>query len=247
MKSMNPALRAKVFEKAAADPFASAMSYAGTGIATLTLFLLFVLSGVVGWMAVGKAIAGEAAFPWWILVGVLVALVLAIVTGIKPKFARITGPIYAIVEGAVVGALSGFYNAMWDGIVLQAVAGTACVFAVVLFLYSAKILKPTRKFAMVLTSAMVGIMLMYGITFLLSLFGVNALFWAQPTWLGIGISALICVVAGLSLVLDFGTIQQGVEAGAPKYMEWYAAFGLMVTLVWLYLEVLRLLALLRSR
>jgi uncharacterized YccA/Bax inhibitor family protein len=142
--------------------------------------------------------------------------------------------------------LSHAFNLQWDGIVLQAVGATLGVFAVMLFLYATRIIKVTKRYVLVVIAATGGIFLLYMAALIASLFGADIAFWNDPTPLGIGISVVIVIVAALNLGIDFAFIEQASKAGAPKYMEWYGAFGLMVTLIWLYLEILRLLSLLRQ-
>jgi uncharacterized YccA/Bax inhibitor family protein len=184
--------------------------------------------------------------PSWLFIVALVAFGVAMVTIFKPKIAMFTGPIYAVLEGAVLGAISAMYNAQFDGIVLQAVLATMSVFAVMLFLYATRIIKVTKRYAAVVIAATLGIFVMYGVTLIATLFGADISFWNNPTPLGIGISVVIVIVAALNLGLDFAFIEQASKSGAPKYMEWYGAFGVTVTIVWLYLEILRLLSLLRQ-
>ena len=141
-----------------------------------------------------------------------------------------------------LGAISKAFEVQWDGIVFQAVLATVAVFFATLALYVFGVVKVTRKFQMVVIGATFGIFLLYVFSALLSLFGVDMAFWNQPSALGILISVVICVVASLNLFLDYEFIRQASIGGAPKYMEWYGAFALMVTLVWLYMELLRLLS-----
>ena len=163
-----------------------------------------------------------------------------------PRTAPFTAPLYAIAEGVVLGAISRVYEEQWSGIVLQAVLATLAVFVVCLALYVSGVVKVTNKFIFVVITATAGIFVLYFATFLLSIFGVDISFWNEPSPLGIGISVVICFVAALNLFVDFEMIRRMVIAGAPKAMEWYGAFGITITIVWLYLEVLRLLSKLRS-
>jgi uncharacterized YccA/Bax inhibitor family protein len=164
----------------------------------------------------------------------------------KPKTSPFMAPLYAVVEGVFLGAISKAFEIQWDGIVFQAVLATVGVFFATLALYVFGVVKVTRKFQMVVIGATCGIFLLYVFGALLSLFGVDVVFWNEPRALGIGISVVICAVAALNLFLDSVFIRQSSIQGAPKYMEWYGAFGIMVTLVWLYIEMLRLLSLLRQ-
>jgi uncharacterized YccA/Bax inhibitor family protein len=134
----------------------------------------------------------------------------------------------------------------WDGIVLQAVGATLAVFAVMLFLYATRIIKVTQRYVLTVVAATGGIFVLYMVTWIATLFGADITFWNDPTPLGIGISVVIVIVAALNLGIDFAFIERASQAGEPKYMEWFGAFGLTVTLIWLYLEILRLLSLLRQ-
>ena len=222
------------------------MTAGGTFAKTFFLWILLVAGGAFGWSQVHVPEFGAIRFPGWILIGMLVGLGLAMVTIFKPKAAPITAPLYALAEGVVLGAISKLYESQWSGIVLQAILATLGTFVACLLLYSFDIVKVTNKFRTVVITATMGIFVMYIASMLLSIFGVDMAFWREPSALGIGISVVICVVAALNLFLDFDMIQKLSVAGAPKQMEWYGAFGITVTIVWLYLEILRLLSYLRN-
>ncbi len=234
------------------------MTVGGTATATAVLFVLSLVTGVWGWSQVSQSTSQilqpdgtylevvNTQFPGWLFLPVIGALVLAMITIFKPKLARATAPLYALTYGVALGAISHAYNLQYDGIVLQAIAATFAVFTVMWLLYVTRIIKVTRRFTLALMAAMGGIFLLYMGTWIMALFGVKMTFWNEPTPLGIGISVVIVIVAALNLAVDFNFIEQATKARAPKYMEWYGAFGLMVTLIWLYLEILRLLALLRN-
>jgi uncharacterized YccA/Bax inhibitor family protein len=232
------------------------MTAGGTFTATLVLFVLLLAGGWLGWQnvtvtsttnTITNEVSRTYAIAPWIWFAMFGALGLAFLTIFKPKLARITGPIYAIAEGIVLGAISALFNSQFDGIVLQAVLATLSVFAVMLFLYATRLVKVTERFRRIVLFSMLGIFVMYFVTFIAQLFGAGVAFWQKPTLLGIGISVVIVVVASMNLMLNFDFIERAIVARAPRYMEWYGAFGLMLALVWLYLEVLRLIALLRSR
>jgi uncharacterized YccA/Bax inhibitor family protein len=169
------------------------------------------------------------------------------VTCFKPNLARITGPIYALLQGVVLGAISGLYNAAWDGIVLQAVSLTIGVFFTMLFLYGTRIIKVTDKLRMGIVAATGAVFLVYLANAVFRLFGGHLPYLHDTSAIGIAISVVIVGVAAFNLLLDFDFVERGTAAGAPAKMEWYAAFGLLVTIVWLYLELLRLLAILQGR
>jgi uncharacterized YccA/Bax inhibitor family protein len=221
------------------------MTKSGTLTAIGVLFSLFLVSGVVGWYLVDDNGFGGVSVPGWIFVVPIVGFVAALVCAFKPQLARFVGPAYAVAQGVFVGAISHLYNIQWDGIVLQAVGATAATFAVMWFLYAARIIKVTEKFRSVIIAATLGIMVMYLVSFVVNIF-TPVTFLSSASPLGIGLSVVICGIAALNLLLDFDLIDRGIAARAPKYMEWYAAFGLLVTVVWLYLEILRLLSKLRE-
>jgi uncharacterized YccA/Bax inhibitor family protein len=264
-KSSNPALNDKAFERvfetdagwAAGTQPASApveapraaatdtMTVNGTVWATAALLVLVIAGGVYGWNAVDVT-AETVSFPGWMFPVALVAFSVAIVTCFKPNLARLTAPIYALLEGAFLGALSGVYNTAWNGIVLQAVSLTIGVFFMMLFLYGTRIIKVTERLRMGIFAATGAVCLVYLASFVFSLFGADLPLLHDTGPIGIAISLAIIGVAAFNLLLDFDFIERGVAAGAPAKMEWYAAFGLLGTHVWLYLEILRLLAILRD-
>jgi uncharacterized YccA/Bax inhibitor family protein len=221
------------------------MSANGTFAKTFFLWLLIVVGGVFGWSQVDVDPVGDISAPGWIWIALLVAFGLAMACIFAPRTAPVTAPLYALAEGVFLGAISKIYEVQWDGIVLQAVLATIAAFVVCLALYVSGAVKVTNKFIFVVIAATAGIFLLYFASFLLSLFGLDMRFWNEPSALGIGISVAICFVAALNLFVDFEMIRRMVVAGAPKGMEWYGAFGITVTIVWLYLELLRLLSLLR--
>jgi uncharacterized YccA/Bax inhibitor family protein len=222
------------------------MTVSGTVWATAALLVLVVAAGVYGWNSV-DATAESVSLPGWIFPVVLGALGVAILTIFKPNLARFTAPVYALLEGAFLGAISAAYNTAYDGIVVQAVGLTVGVFAVMLFLFGTRVIKVTDKLRMGIVAATGAIFLVYMVNMVLSLFDAEVPFLHDTGAMGIGISLLIVGVAAFNLLLDFDFVERGVAAGAPKKMEWYAAFGLLVTIVWLYLELLRLLAKLQGR
>lgn len=226
-------------------PTAAKMTLQGTIVKSLILLLVAVIFGAIGWIKAVDWFADPRAL-WW-LIGYVVLIGLTIAAAANPKLALPAGLVYAILMGLWMGAISRVYEAVFDGIVAQALLASVCAFLACVVLYTSRAIRVTAKFTRAITIAMVGILLVYLIGWVLSLFGVNLLFINQPTVLGIVISAAICIVAALSLLLDFGFIEQGIKAGAPATMEWYAALGLLSTLIWLYAEILRLLALMRMR
>jgi uncharacterized YccA/Bax inhibitor family protein len=194
--------------------------------------------------------AGANVMPM-ILGGAIGGFVIAIVLMFKKEWAAYLAPLYALLEGLFIGAVSSFFNQAYPGIVMQAVGLTFSVGIGMYFLYAMRIIRATEKFKSVLITATVGIALFYFAIMILRMFSVNIdqtmPFVNGGGMFGIGFSLLIVAIAALNLILDFDMIEQGAEMGAPKYMEWYGAFGLMVTFVWLYLEILRLLSKFSSR
>ncbi len=217
---------------------------------TFLLWALIVAAATYGWSQVEAAPVDSLGnstvkLPGWTLIALLVAFGLAMLTIFKPKAAPITAPLYAVGMGMFLGAISHLYDIQWNGIVLQAVLATFAVFLVCLGLYVSGVVKVTKKFVFVVIAATAGIFVMYLAAMVLSLFGADIAFWNEPTPLGILVSVGICIVAALNLFLDFEMIRRLGLSGAPKTMEWYGVFALTVTMVWLYMEILRLLSLLR--
>ncbi len=227
------------------------------GVASATAFLAVVcfIAAWFGWNAVGITTgmntAGETVvtgtqIPGWLWPAWIVGLVLAIVTVFKPKIARITANLYVIAQGLAMGAISKIFNVQYDGIVLQALFLTGAVFLVMLGLFVTRMIRVTEKLRTGIIVATVAVLGVYLVSWILSFFGMEnpAVFSAGP--LGIVFSLVVVGIAAMNLLLDFDFVERAVEARAPRYLEWYAAFGLMVTLIWLYLELLRLLAKLRE-
>ena len=216
-----------------------AMTLRGTVEAAGVLFALLLAGAVVGWLA------GASQGLW--LASMAIGFILSLILWRKPHLARILAPIYAVVQGAFVGAISRFYETAYDGIVLQAVGATVAVTAVMFALHYTRILKVTDRMRRVVASATMGLMLFYLVSFAFSMFGATPSFLSSASVFGIGFSIFAAGLAAFNLSIDFDVIERGVAGRAPAYMEWYAAFGLLVTVVWLYLELLRLLAKLQRR
>ncbi len=228
-------------------PTTEAMSRSGAYTATGVLLAVLLVGGVVGWLTVSESPTGDVNFPVWLLLPMFAALGVAILLAFKPKLAMFLGPVYAILQGVVLGAISHVYEAQWDGIVLQAIGITAAITVVMYLIYATGLIKVTDKTRKVIIGATLGVALFYFVSIIISLFGVNVSYFESASLWSIGLSVVIAGVAAFNLMLDFDLVDRGAAAGAPKYMEWYAAFGLMVTVVWLYLEILRLLGKLNSR
>ena len=202
---------------------------------------------LLGLCFIGAIISWNIPNPILIIGGVLVGFGLAIYTSFVPRNAGITAPIYAFVEGLFLGGISLMFEMEYPGIAIQAIGLTFGTLASLLFFYKSGLIKPTENFRLMIFSATFGIMILYLVSFVMSFFGSGIGFIHSNGIFGIGFSLFVVCIAALNLVLDFDFIEQGAENSLPKYMEWYGAFSLMVTLIWLYLEILRLLAKLRSR
>lgn len=248
MRTSNPTLNDKVF-RGLPGALGETMTLEGTVNKTGILLLCAVATAAWTWH---EAMNPQtfAAVPGLLMIGVIGGLIFALVTVFKKTWAPVTAPLYALLEGLVLGGISAVFNVRYPGIAFQAVCLTFGTMFVLLLAYRAHIIQVTQKFRLGVVAATGAIFLFYLVEMVLGFFHVglgafSAINGSGP--LGIGISLVIVAVASLNLVLDFDFIERGVAAGAPKYMEWYGAFGLMVTLVWLYLEMLRLLSKLRSR
>jgi uncharacterized YccA/Bax inhibitor family protein len=236
---------------------AKVMTVNGTISATATLLVLLLASASVGWIVtggpqevvVGDTITYQYGIPALAWAGMIVGIGLVFLLMFRPHLARFVAPVYAIAQGFFVGAISRMYETFYDGIVVQAAGATIAVFATMLVLYRTQIIKVTDRFRRIVVTATIGIMLFYGVTLLISLFAGpgSVSFLSSPSLLGIGFSIFVAGLAAFNLALDFDFIERGAKQGLDKKFEWYAAFGLLVTIIWLYLELLRLLAKLRER
>ena len=246
IRTSNPALNARTFADLRRDPTAPPMTLEGTvNKAALLLFLVVVPAAWV-WSQVRTAFDPSVVGPW-ILLGVIGGFIAAIVTVFKKEWSPVTAPVYAALEGLALGGLSALLETKYPGIVMQSVGLTFATLAAMLIAYRTGLIKATEKFKLGVVAATGAIALYYVIGLVLSFFHVAMPFLQGNSTASIVVSGIIVVVAALNLILDFDFIESGVAGGAPKYMEWYGAFGLMVTLIWLYLEILRLLAKSRGR
>lgn len=240
-RSGNPTLRDDVFDRY--DSGHEPMTIGGTVNKMFITLALLIAAAIVSWTmyAHGYNVGGLA------IGGVIIGLILSLIISFKPATAPFLTPIYALAEGAFLGAFSATYERLYYGITMQAALITISVFIALLIAYKTRMIRATENFKLGLFAATAGIAIVYLLSFVLGLFGVKIPYLHDNSLIGIGISVVIVIVAALNLVLDFDFIENGAQQGAPKYMEWYGAFGLMVTLVWLYIEIVRLLAKLRSR
>lgn len=244
-RSGNPALKESTFRGLPVAAEGEGMTIEGTVNKTYVLFLLLIV-GVAG-----AVVADESALYGLMMLGAIGGLITAVVTVVRKQWAPITAPIYAVLEGLFVGGISLVMEAAYPGIVLPAVSLTFGTLFALLTAYRSGLIKVTDNFRLGVAAATGAIFVVYVAQFVLGLVGVQVGFLHEAIfgagWLGIGVSVVVIIVAALNLVLDFDFIEHGAAARAPKYMEWYGAFGLLVTLIWLYLEILRLLSKLRSR
>ena len=243
-KTSNPALNENTFQDRVAVA-GEAMTLQGT--VNKTGALLVCVVGTAAWTwGIAHSQTPQAALPW-MLGGLIAGFVFALVTIFKKAWSPITAPIYALCQGLVLGGISALLERTYPGIAIQAMGLTFGVTAVMLVLYRSGILRATPKFTVGVVAATGGIFLVYMVDLVLGIFGRHVPLLNSSGPLGIGLSVVIVIIAALNLILDFDFVETGVHARAPKYMEWYGAFGIMVTLVWMYLEILRLLAKIRER
>jgi len=243
LRSGNPVLKANTFIQRHAAIDNGTMTITGTVNKTALSLLLLMTTAIFTWnMAPNDPRVGGL-----MMVGIFGGLIAAMITVFKQHLAPYTTPIYALLEGLALGGISRFFETLYPGIVNQAVFLTFGTLAALLFAYRSGLIKPTENFKLGIAAATGGIFFVYIISFILGLFGVQIPLIHSNSNFGILFSFGVVVIAALNLVLDFDFIEEGAEIGAPKYMEWFGAFGLLVTLIWLYLEILHLLAKLQSR
>lgn len=247
-KSSNPALSSKTFD---------GLSIAGSGGAVMTVrgtmnklgFMLLLLMAGAFYTWNGFAKGQNVNTLMW--VGAIGGLVLALVMVFKKEWAPFIAPAYAILEGLFIGAISAMYNFAFaesmPNIITNAVGLTVGTAVAMFLLYNFRIIQATQRFKSIVFTATAGIAIFYLIVMVVRMFGVNVAFMHDSSMLGIGISLFVVAIAALNLIMDFDMIEQGAANGAPKFMEWFGAFGLLVTLIWLYLEILRLLSRFASR
>ena len=244
LRSTNPALKESAFTGRLAT--GQTMTIQGTVNKTGLLLLFVVISAAWTW-GLSHSDNPAAAYPWMIG-GLLGGLAAALVTIFKKEWSPVSAPVYALLEGLVLGGISAIFERSYPGIAVEAVSLTFAVLFVLLLAYKTGMVRATRGFKLGVIAATGGIALVYVANMVMTLFfhtQISPLYSSTP--LGIGISLFVVVIAALNLVLDFDMIENAARLGAPKYMEWYGAFGLMVTLIWLYMEILRLLGKIRRR
>ena len=237
-RSGNPVLNKSTFLSSHVQ--SEKMTINGTVNKTFISLILLITAGYYCFTSISPVI---------IIAGAIGGLIVAIITIFKKEWAPITEPIYALLEGCFLGGISYMYNTMYEGIVSNAILLTVGILLSLLFAYKSGWIKPTENFKLGIAAATGGIFIVYLINMVMGFFGsqMGIMNVNNPSYFSIGFSLFVVIIASLNLVLDFDFIEEGAEKGAPKYMEWYGAFGLLVTLIWLYLEILRLLAKLSAR
>jgi uncharacterized YccA/Bax inhibitor family protein len=245
-RSGNPTLTQKMFDKSMhiEANMQGTMSVRGAINKFGFLMVMIIAGAAYNWHLFAE---GQNNTMYTLMItGVIGGLITALAISFKPNWAGYLAPLYGLLEGLFIGGISAIFNAafakQYPGLVMQAVGLTFGVAIAMFLLYNFRIIKATEKFKSVIIMSTVGIGIFYLLTMLLRVFGVNVSFMYDSSMLSIGISLFVVAIAALNLILDFDMIEQGAERGAPKFMEWYGAFGLLVTLVWLYLEILRLLS-----
>ena len=245
-ESGNPTLSEKIFNKAATRnaELQGVMSVRGT-INKFGFLMLMVIGGAVFTWNLYQS-GATSSMTMWMIIGLIGGLISVLAISFKLNWAAYLAPAYAIFEGLVLGSISAIMNdafkEKYPGLVMQAVGLTFGVAIAMFLLYNFRIIKATEKFKSIIISATIGIGIFYLITIVVGWFGVSMPFMYDSSLLGIGISLFIVAIAALNLILDFDMIERGSEMGAPKFMEWYGAFALLVTIVWLYIEILKLLS-----
>lgn len=241
----NPALNEKIFRNACTVQYSESMTVKGTLTKSILLLLMVIAGAAYTWKIYYQAIDPSSVTPWMIG-GLIGGLISTLIISFKPTTSPYMAPVYALCEGFALGGISASFNNVFahtaPNIVINAALLTFLTAFVMFIIFRTGIIKVNSRFTKIIIAATGAIALYYIATIILSLFGVNMAAFTSATPLGIGISLVIVGVAAFSLLLDYKFIEDAAYAGAPKYMEWYGAFGLMVTLVWLYLEILKLLA-----
>lgn len=247
----SPLFSEKAFSATRSGSYEGSMTLKGTVDKSIVLFLTLLAPAVWIWNKMGgdPEYAINNGVQTYMYGGLIIGLISILIMSFKKSWSPYLAPVYAAAEGVLLGALSMFFEAMFPGIVMQAVAITMGIFALMLVLYKTNVLRATPMFTKVIYIATAGVGIFYLLMMVLNLFGVHGLanFYAGSSPMSIGLSVLIAGIAAFNLIMDFTFIEEASNAGAPKYMEWYAGVGLLATLIWLYIEILRLLAKLQSR
>ena len=239
-RSGNPVLTSNAFNIATDQ--SDVMTINGTVNKTFLLLFIVIASGYFAWNNLVTSM--YLAFP-----AAMMGLVIAFLIIFNKKWISYLAPIYAVSQGIFLGMISYYFNSLYDGIAITAISYTLCILFGLLSIYRLGIIKPTENFKLGVGAATSGVFLIYMVNFVMSFFGtgIPLMDITNASIYSIGFSVFVIIIAAANLVIDFDFIEEGAEKGAPKYMEWYGAFGLMVTLIWLYFEILKLLAKLNSR
>ncbi len=243
-KSSNPALKEGTFQNLKQAEDSGKMTVRGTINKSVILLLISFAASLYLWNNM-ESLGGNVNV--YSIGSAILGLVIAIIITFKKDWAPYLAPLYALVEGVFLGIISARFEAMYNGIALQAVILTFSVFIAMLFLYRTEVIKVTHRFRMMIFGATAGIGLVYIVSLVLSFFDIQVPYLHSNGLIGIGVSIFIVSIAALNLMLDFDLVEKGSKNGAPKYMEWYCSFALLVTVVWLYIEMLRLLSKLASK
>ena len=240
LRSGNPALNKNSFKNFTDTSISNQMTIDGTVNKTMLSLIVLFISAYYSWNSFSQS---------YIVIGSIGGLITALITIFKKHLAMYTVPVYAVFKGLMLGSLSYIFESSYPGIVNQAIFLTFGIMGALLFAYKTKIINPTENFKLGIFAATGGIAIIYLINFIMSFWGggISVMNPSNSSMFSIGFSFFVIIIASLNLVLDFDFIEEAAEARVPKYMEWYAAFGLLITLIWLYIEILRLLAKLQSR
>ncbi len=242
MATSNPVLGEKAFQNIRSiDGYGSVMTIDGAVNKVGLLLLIVMLAAYFSWSSVASGTAGL-----WMVLGGIGGFIVAIVTVFKKEWSPVTAPVYAGLEGLFLGAFSAYMESLYGGIVFEAISLTMLVLFGLLFVYKTRIINVTDNFRLGVFAATFAVAGIYLVSFLLGIFGIHFPYIHDSGPIGIGFSIVVIIIASMNLILDFDFIERGANRALPKYMEWYGAFGLMVTLIWLYIEILKLLAKLRS-
>lgn len=244
MSNRNPVFTDKVLEGVVVGNEAP-MTIQGTLNKVMILAAIMMLAGGAAWYEFSLGFMDKVNLI--MIVGAVVGLISGFVVSFKPTLAPTLSPVYAFAEGAFLGGISAIFEHTYKGIVLQAVSMTFVAVFVMAMLYKAGVIKATEKFKSTVITATMSVLVFYLIMWVLSFFHISVPMMYDSSLLGVGLSIFLVILASLNLIIDFDFVEQGAGRFLPKYYEWYGAFGLMVTIVWLYVEVLRLLSRLRER
>lgn len=244
MFNNNPVIQENALRGESYNTISPPMTISGSIMKTFVLLLFLMIPAFVTWYQFTLGYMDKVQFI--MMAGLIIGFILALIITFKPSWAPYLSPAYAFCEGAFLGGLSAQIEAMYPGIAIQAIGLTFMTTFAMLAIYKTGIIKVTDKFRAILLSAMGGIFLLYLVSFILSFFGKQIPYLFSSSPIGIGFSIFVVIIAALSLLPNFDFIEKGTQMMLPKYMEWYSAFGVMVTLVWLYMEIVRLLVKLRD-